>query len=186
MNNTSTNRKAISLAAHAVALAGIAMLVAGCGSVTVRHVPKVITIAPTGMSDLRSSQPLDVKAGECSPAEVKIGTAGIGKVVGKYTEWTESAVGMVRTNLIARGATLVPGAAKALIITMSKANLHSVWIPGGASCNVTLSVTTPEGLNPTFEASNYSMAPLGAIDGAVEDAVKKLLADPAVDGYLRK
>jgi len=175
------NRSAPAFAAAILAFA----LVAGPGC-TVRHVPKVRSIAATGMSNLRGSQPIDVRAGESSVTETNFGTVGMGTVKGKPSEWTDVAVRMVRTNLAARGATLTPGASKALTITMTKAEVKGIPFVGGATTRIALSATGSDGLNRTIEASNSSMAPLASVDGAVEDAVKKLLADSAVDAYLRK
>jgi hypothetical protein len=172
--------------ARMIALASLTLFIAGCGSVTVRHVPKPGAISASGMSNLRGSQAIDVKAGACSSEETSIGTVGVGKVVGKMSEWTDATAGAVRANLSARGATLTAGSPKVLIITMTKAQVSAIPIVGGATSKIALTVTTPEGLNSTFEASNSAMAPLSAVDGAVTEAVTKLLRDSAVDAYLRK
>ncbi len=169
----------------AAAGCALAMLTTGCGVVTVRHVPK-FTVAPAKMSDLRGGQPIDVKAGESSVTETKIGTVGMGKVVGKPSEWTAAAVAAVRKNLSARGATITDGVPKALTITMTKAEVSSIPIIGVSNSKIVLTATTPEGLKSTFEGTGSSMVPLGAVDGAAEDAVKKLLKDSAVEAYLRK
>ncbi len=186
MNNPFTKLIGIQLAARVVLLASVTTLAAGCGSITVRHVPKAISISPSGMADLRGSQPVDVKAGACSSTETNIGTVGMGKVVGKLSEWTDVAVRMVQTNLLARGATITPGAAKILTITLEKAEVKAILFVGGAKSRMALTATTPDGLKSTFEASNSSLAPIGAVDGALEDAVKKLLMDSTVNTYLRK
>ena len=169
----------------ATAGCALALFVTGCGVITVRHVPK-FTVSPAKMSDLHGSQPIDVKAGESSATETKVGTVGMGKVVAKPSEWTDAAVAAVRKNLSARGATITAGSPKALTITMTKAEVSSIPIIGVSNSKIFLTVTTPEGLNSKFEGSGSSMAPLGAVDGAAEDAVKKLLTDSAVEAYLRK
>ncbi len=180
------NRNVISVASHIILLSGTMVFLAGCGSITVRHVPKLSAISSARMSDLHGSQPIDVKGGEGSQEETNIGTVGMGKVVGKLSEWTGVTVGAVRTNLSARGATITDGAAKTLTITMTKAQVTAIPVIGVSNGKIVLTATTPEGLNSTFEGSGSSLAPLGAVDGAVADAVKKLLADSAVDAYLRK
>jgi hypothetical protein len=59
-------------------------------------------ISCTKIHGLHGSRPIAVKSGECSSEEIKIGTVGVGKVVGKLTEWTDSTVKAVRKNLSAR------------------------------------------------------------------------------------
>ena len=168
-----------------ILLAGTMMFVAGCGSVTVRHVPKFDVPSPK-MSDLHGSQPIDLKAGECSSTEETIGTVGMGKVVGSLAEWTGATVEAVRANLSARGATITAGAPKVLTITMTKAEVKAMPIVGVSTSKIVLRATTAEGLNSTFEGSSSSLAPLSAVDGAVADAVEKLLTDSTVDAYLHK
>ncbi len=168
------------------ALLSAALFGSGCGSVTVRHVPKLGVISSAKMSNLRSSQPIDIKSGMSNSEETSIGTVGMGKVVGKLSEWTEATVGAVKTNLVARGATITAGSPKALTVTMTRAEVKAIPIVGGAKSKIVLTATTPDGLNSTFEGSGSSLAPLSAVDGAVADAVKKLLMDGAVDAYLRK
>jgi hypothetical protein len=161
------------------------IFVAGCGAVTVRYVPK-FDVYSTNMSDLRGSQPIDLKAGECSATEETFGTVGMGKVVGNLAEWTGTAVAAVRTNLSARGATITAGAPKVLTITMTKAEVSAIPIVGVSKGKIVLKATTPEGLDSTFEGYKSSLAPLSAVDGAMADAVEKLLTDPAVEAYLHK
>lgn len=164
-------------------IAGLGILPAGCGSIPIRHVPKV-EVSPANMSDLHGTQPVDLKAGECSSTEEEIGSVGMGKVVAKLSEWAQATVEGVKINLTARGATITAGSRKALNITMTKAELDTVAsVP---TCKIVLTATTPEGLNSTFEGSSSFHGPLAVIDKAVDDAVKKLLTDPAVDVYLRK
>src|SRR6267378_5356204 len=73
---------------RATLLSAALAMFAGCGVVTVHHVPKLGAISGDKMSDLHGSQPIDVRSGECSSEEIKIGTAGVGKVVGNLAEWT--------------------------------------------------------------------------------------------------
>jgi hypothetical protein len=186
MNESFNTGKGMRLATRVILLAASALFVTGCGVVTVRHVPKLSALSSAKMSDLRSSQPIDVKAGACSSEETSIGTVGMGKVVGKMSDWTDVTAGAVRANLSARGATLTAGSPKILTITMTKAQVSAIPIVGGATSKIALTATTPEGLNSAFEASNSAMAPLSAVDGAVADAIKKLLTDSAVESYLRK
>jgi len=167
-------------------VAGAIMCGSGCGSITVHHVPKVGLVSSGKESDLRHTQPLDVKAGDSSSTETSFGTVGMGKVVGKPSEWTDAAVSAVRASLSARGATIAAGSAKALTITMTKAEVNAIPIVGGARSTITLTAKTSDGLNSTFQGSDSAMAPLSAVDGAAADAVKKLLADSAVNAYLRK
>jgi len=167
-------------------LAVAAICVTGCGSVTVRHVPKPGAISTARMSDLHGAQPLDVKAGECSADETSFGSVGMGKVVGKPSEWTAAAVEAVKANLSSRGATLTAGAPKALTITMTSAQIKAVPVVGGAKCKITLAATSPDGLKANVEGSDGALAPLSSVNGAMRDAVEKLLRDPAVDVYIRK
>jgi hypothetical protein len=175
----------IGVASRVILLAGTMMFVSGCGSIIVRHVPK-FDVASTKMSDLHGTQSIDLKAGECSSTEEKIGTVGMGAVVGKLSEWTGATVEAAKINLSARGATITAGAPKALTITMTKAQVSAIPVVGLSTGKIVLTATTPDGLNSTFEGSSSSMAPLAAIDGAVADAVKKLLTDSAIDAYLRR
>jgi hypothetical protein len=183
--------KTTSITVAGIRVSSLLMLIAsalltGCGAVSVSHVPKVSAIPPAKMSDLRGAQPLDVKSGGGSADETSFGTVGMGKVVGKPAEWTAAAVEAVRANLSARGATLTAGAPRSLTITMTEARVKTVPVVGGAKTRIVLTVSTPDGLNGTFEGADSSMAPLSSVNGAMTDAVKKLLMDPAVDAYVRK
>lgn len=186
MNKPPKTISTIGRAVRVILFAATMMCITGCGSVTVRHVPKPGAISTTKMSDLRGAQPIDVKAGDCSSDETSFGSVGMGKVVGKPSEWTATAVEAVKENLVSRGATITAGAPKALTITMSKAEVKAVPVVGSAKCKVVLTATTPEGLNSTFEGADGSLAPLSAVNGAMKDATTKLLMDPAVDAYVRK
>jgi hypothetical protein len=185
MSTLFNSRNGICVASGVILLAATMMFVAGCGVVTVRHVPK-FAVSSTKMSDLHGSQPIDLKAGECSSTEEEIGTVGMGKVVGRPSEWTGAAVEAVRINLSARGAVVTAGSPKALTITMAKAEVKAIPAIGVSVGKIVLTATTPEGLNRTFEGSSSSLAPLAAVDGAATDAVRKLLTDSVVDAYLRK
>ena len=179
-----SNRRIIQTASRVVSLAAIMMLATCGGCITARHVPHC-DVSATGMSDLHGSQPIDLKPGECSSTEEKIGTAGMGKLVGKLSEWTAAAVEVSQVNLSARGATIAAGSPKVLTITTTKAQLIGTPI-GISECRIFLKATAPDGLNCKVEGSSSSPAPPGAIDGALADAVKKLLTDSEVDAYLRK
>ena len=183
---TIKNHNLTGLLLHTILLPGALMLLAGCGSITVRHVPKVAALSGAKMSDLHGSKPIDVKSGQASSEETSFGAVGMGKVVGRLSEWTEAAVGAVRNNLSARGATITPGAPKALTITMTKAEVTAIPLVGVTKSKIVLTAATTDGLNSAFEGSSSSIAPLGAVDGAVADAIKKLLGDSAIDTYLRK
>jgi hypothetical protein len=180
LNKTSLSN---ALGARLMLTMSISFLLLGCGAIAVHHVPK-FTVSASKMSDLRGAQPIDIKAGEASSTETNFGSAGMGRVVGKLSDWTEATVGAIRTNLVARGATITPGAAKTLTVTMTHAEVHGT--PVGAHSKVVLTAAASGGPSASFEGSHSSMAPLGSVDGAVEDAVKKLLADPAIDAYLHK
>jgi len=180
------NSNLAAFALRIVLLAGVSLLFTGCAAVTVHHVPKIGAMSAAKMSDLHGTQPIDVKGGESSPEETKIGTVGMGKVMGKLSEWTGVAVGAVRTNLSTRGATVTDGAAKTLTITMTKAEVSAIPVVGVSNGKIVLTATTSAGFSSSFEGSSSSLAPLSAVDGAVADAIKKLLADSAVDAYLRK
>jgi hypothetical protein len=173
-------------ARRAFLVAGIAFMLVGCGAVPVRHVPKLGAISSGKMSDLHGSPPIDVKAGEASQEEKSFGSIGVGKVMGKLSEWTTVSVAAVKANLAARGATIADGAGKTLTITMTKAEVSAIPLIGVSNGKIVLTAAGQEGLNGNFEGTGSSLAPLSAIDGAVEDAIKKLLSDPAVDSYLRK
>jgi len=158
----------------------------GCGAVPVRHVPKIGAIKGNKMVDLHGSQPLDLKGGECSSQETNIGSVGLGKVVGNMAEWTAVTVEAARQNFSSRGATITPGAPKVLTISMTKAQVSAIPVIGISTGKIVLTATTPEGLSSTFEGSSSSLAPLSAVDGAVAEAITKLLKDSAVNDYVRR
>lgn len=161
-------------------------LLSGCGMVTVHHVPKLGALSGEKLADLHGTQPIEVKGGDCATGEIKIGTAGMGKVMGDLSQWTTVVVGTIQTNLQSRGATISPGAAKVLTVTMASAELNGNPLTGFTKGTTKLTATGSSDLNLSFEGSNHSMAPLSAMDGAIEEAVKKLLTDPAIETYLRK
>ncbi len=185
MTALSSNPGRITLASRVILLVGTMILIVGCGAVPIRHVPKVAS-SSKNMSDLHGAQPIELKAGAANATEEAIGSVGMGKVMGNLSEWTTATVEAVRANLSARGAKITAGAPKVLTITMTKAEVKAIPVVGVSKCKIVLTATTPEGLNSTFEGDDSSMAPLSAVDGAVADAVKKLLTDSAVETYLRK
>jgi hypothetical protein len=182
VTTTTNNLRVLNL----ILLFAILAFFTGCGVAPVRHTPKVTALAGNKMSDLRASKPIDVKSGECSSAEKVIGTVGVGKVIGNLAEWTDVTVEAVKTNLVSRGATITTGVPKVLTITMTDAHVGAIPFVGVSKSRIVLTATAPDGLNSTFEGSSSSMAPLGAVNGAVADAVKKLLMDAAVEEYVRK
>jgi hypothetical protein len=184
-NNWSSMTNRVSILTLSL-LAGTMVFLTGCGSVTISHVPTLGAISSAKMSDLHGSQPIEVKAGECSSEEATFGIVGVDKVVGKLSEWTSATVGAVRANLSARGATVTEGASKALTITITKAEFNGIPMTHATTSRIVLTARTPEGLNSAFEGSTLSATPISAVDEAVMDAVKKLLADPNLDAYLRK
>src|SRR3954447_7180997 len=115
-------RQGIALLGRGVLLVTTAVGVVGCGAITVHHVPKM-AISPAKMPDLHGTQPIDLRVGEASSEEARIGTVGMGKVVGKMSEWSTATVGAVSANLAARGATIKTGAPKALTIAVSRAEV---------------------------------------------------------------
>jgi hypothetical protein len=166
-----------------VALAGTAL--AGCGVVTVHHVPEPGSISSSKIPDLHGSQPLDIKNGQPASGEIDIGTVGVGKVVGNLQQWTAAMVSAVKSQLSQRGATIVNDAPRFLSLSMKKAEIRAIPIIGGATSTIILTVTTADGFIADFEGSSSSIAPLSAINGAATDAVKKLLEDPTIGTYLR-
>ena len=185
LSNTQGSLEGIALATRAALMLAVVILITGCGSVPVRHVPKVSASAK-GMSDLHGTPPIELKAGTTASIEAKIGSVGMGSVMGNLSVWTAATVDTISANLSARGATITAGTPKVLTITMTKAEVHSIPIVGGAKSKIVLTATTPEGLSGNYEGSDSALAPLSAVDGAVADAVKKLLSDSAVEAYLHK
>jgi len=177
---TTTNFIALSLVTCGLALA------TGCGVAPVKHTPKVAAISGAKMSDLHGTAPIEIKNASTDSSERKIGVAGVGRIMGNLSEWSAAAVKGVEDNLRSRGATITAGAPKSIAIAVAKAEAHGVPLAGVTKSSVTITVATGDGSQASFEGSGASLAPLGAVDGAMNDAVKKLLRDPSLESYLRR
>ncbi len=163
-----------------------AALLAGCGAITVHHVPELQSISSDKIPDLRGSRSLDVRSGPTSAEEVEIGTVGVGKVVGSLRDWTNATVTFVKAELSERGATISESAPRFLTLTVTKAEVSAVPLVGISTGKVSLMVVAADGHSGEFEGTSSSLAPLGAINGAATDAVKIMLEDPKIGAYLRQ
>ena len=153
----------------------------GC---TQRYVPKQYPIRPDMVPEFRGSQTVTIINAQASSEEVLIGSQGMYKWMADLQKWTDTAVGLLKTELEKRGIPVTAGAHKELRLAITRANLF--WGAATIRCILYLNVETGDGYTREFQGNNASGWTLyRACDGAVTRAVTAMLNDDKILGYLK-
>ena len=112
--------------------------------------------------------------------------------IGEYTHdwtanlqmWTETAIGVLKTELEKRGVTFTEDAPKILKLSITSAELF--WKFKDTGCTLNLKVETGDGHKVNFKETNVSTSLYDSCDGAVTKAISALLNDEKVLIYLAR
>jgi len=96
--------------------------------------------------------------------------------------WTDTAVGVLKTELTKRGVTVTKGAPKILKLSITRVCLF--WAFHDVGCPLNLRVQTGDGYIRNFEVSNKSIDLYDSCDGAVTRAVAAMFDDDNIRSYL--
>lgn len=110
--------------------------------------------------------------------------------IGAYTHkwranlrlWTETSLGVSRTELIRRGVKVTDNAPKVLKLSLNRACLR--WAFRDVGCFVDLKVETGDGYVAHFEIDNRSIDIHDSCDGAITRAVAAMFNDTEIRAYL--
>ncbi|MDY6973938.1 MAG: thrombospondin type 3 repeat-containing protein [Thermodesulfobacteriota bacterium] len=101
---------------------------------------------------------------------------------GNLHMWTDTALGVLETELDKRGVTVTKGAPKILKLSITRACLF--WAFHDVGCPLNLRVQTGDGYIRDFEVSNRSIDLYDSCDGAVTRAVASMFDDDNIRSYL--
>jgi hypothetical protein len=100
-------------------------------------------------------------------------------------KWTDTAAGLLKSELEKRGFDVTQGSPKEIKLTVLRANLY--WGFAAIRCILFLKVETSDGYTHEYEGNNASGWTLyRACDGAVTRAIAAMLEDKVILAYLKK
>ena len=102
---------------------------------------------------------------------------------GNLKMWTDTAVGLTKSELEKREVAVIEGLSKTLKLSITRANL--VWKFRVVECMLNLNVETGDGYAVNFEVTNASTDLYDSCDGAVTKAVAAMFCDDGIRNYLR-
>ena len=140
----------------------------------------------TGMiPEFRGGQPVNILNVQTNTRKIMLCREGYTNVYGNLHDWTETAVGLLKTELEKRDIVVAEDAPKVLKLAVNKANIY----PGFCSmrCILYLKVETGDGYIAEFEGNNLSPWDYKrASSGAMTRAVGAMLNDNKILNYLKE
>ena len=165
-----------------VALLVLSALFMGC---THYYAPTQYPIKPQMIPEFSGSGAVTVVNGYAAPKVLLIGAQGAHTWKGDMQKWTDTAVGLLKSELEKRGFNVTQGAPKELKLVVTRANLY--WGFAAIRCILFLDVETSDGYANEYEGNNASGWTLyRACDGAVTRAIAAMLKDEKILAYLNK
>ena len=172
---------------RAVAVLAAAML-AGCGGEIVTS-PDALSIEPFRVKDLRAPQAVTLGNGLTSPAKHQIKTPDITWEV-DARQLTDTAIVMLRRALEQRGIKAAPQAGKAVTFRIEVRGGMGMFVPAPtvvASARLTLHADFGDGTATRVDGEGGSAFGMqGAFEGAIQNALHRLLIDPAFLAYMNR
>ena len=163
-----------------VALLTLLALFTGC---THYYVPREYPIKPEMVPEFSGSGAITVINGYTAPKVLFIGSQGAHTWKGDMKQWTDTAVGLLKSELEKRGFNTMQGASKELRLIVTHANLY--WGFAAIRCILFIKVETGDGYANEYEGNNASGWTLyRACDGAVTRAIAAVLKDEKILAYL--
>jgi hypothetical protein len=165
-----------------MALLVLSALFMGC---THYYAPRQYPIKPEMIPEFSGSGAVSVINGYAAPKVLLIGSQGAHTYKGDMQKWTETAVGLLESELEKRGFNTMQEAAKKLKLVVTRANLY--WGFAAIRCILYLEVETGDGYANEYEGNNASGWTLyRACDGAVTRAIAAMLKDEKILTYLNR
>lgn len=160
------------------------ILLTGFSGCTHYYVPKQYPMKPGMVPEFSASQRVTIINAQTSKGKILIGAQAGHKWIGDLQKWTDTAAGLLKTELEKRGATVTEGAPKVIKLAITKANLY--WGVLQIRCILYLEAETGDGYTGEFEGNNASGWTLyRACDGAVTRAVAAMLNDDKILSYIK-
>ncbi len=169
----------------------VALLVvtlAGCGGEIVTR-PDVLTIEPFRVAHLRTPQTVTLNNGLTSPVKHQIKTPDITWEV-DARQLTDTAIVMLRRALEKHGIKAAPQAGKSVTFRIEVRGGMGMFVPAPtvvASARLTLHADFGDGTTTWVDGeggSAFGMQP--AYEGAIQNALHRLLIDPAFLAYMNR
>ena len=146
------------------------------------YIPKEVPIRP-GMI-LKPEFRVTEKVAVLNSQEEK--TITLGSYTHKWRvnlrQWTDTAAGLLRSELEKRGARITEDAPRILKLSVTDADL--VWKFRDIACTVNLRAETGDGYSVNFEEMHVSCDLYDSCDGAITEAVADMFADPEIIKYI--
>ena len=165
------------------------ILLIGFFGCTRHYVPKQYPLKPGMAPEFSGSNAITVVNAQSSPGkagkEEFLGSVGAVTWRGDLQKWTDTAVGLLKTELEKRGFNVTENAPKKLKLTITRANIYQGF--AAIRSILYLKVETGDGYSREFEGNNASPWTLyRACDGAVTRAVGAMLNDDKILSYLKE
>lgn len=159
------------------------MLMSSIGC-THHFVAQQCPMKPGMVPEFSGGQPVTIANARDAPEQVLIGSQGIHKWMGNLQQWTDTAIGLVKTELEKRKIMTTEGANRQLKLSITRANIY--WGFASIRCITSLKVETGDGYVREFEGNNVSPWTLHrACNGAITRAVAAMLNDDTILAYLK-
>ena len=161
---------------------------AGCGGEIVTR-PDVLSIEPFRVKELRTPQSVALNNGLTSPVKHQIKTPDITWEV-DARQLTDTAIVMLRRALEKHGIKAAPQAAKSVTFRIEVRGGMGMFVPAPtvvASARLTLHAAFGDGTTTWVDGeggSAFGMQP--AYEGAIQNALHRLLIDPAFLAYMNR
>ena len=163
-----------------VGLLAFISIFSGC---THYYVPQQYPVRPDDVMALSGGGNLNILNGYESPQEILIGVQGAHKWMGDMQKWTETARGLLKSELEKKDFIISENADRTLRLSVARANIY--WGFASIRCILYLKVETGDGYVSEYEGNNASGWTLyRACDGAVTKAVTALMKDSQIIAYL--
>ncbi len=160
-------------------------ILTGCAS---QRVPQPMDIRADKVTSYDVNGSLYVKNVQTETQQMDFGQIGVVEVKGDLHSWTETAVKVLKSELIKRGAQIDNQAPTGLQISVDKvemgvAGLQFAGMPKG---KVFLSVKTDKGYSSIYEGEYTTISAYKTGDGAIMAALEAMLNDPVIQLYLQE
>jgi hypothetical protein len=148
------------------------------------YVPKQFPVKAGTVPDFTGNKSIHiVNAQETSKIRL-IGSQGMHKWLGDMQLWTDTAVGVLKSELENRKIQVSDTAAKTIKLKVTHANVY--WGFATIRCILEMEAETSKGYRKTFEGNNTSAWTLyRACDGAVTMAITAMLNDDEILRFIK-
>ncbi|MCP4667572.1 MAG: hypothetical protein GY849_14540 [Deltaproteobacteria bacterium] len=148
------------------------------------YVPRQYPLKPEMIPEFSGKGAVTVVNGYAGPKVMVLAAQGGDTWKGDMQKWTDTAVGLLTSELQKRGFHVTQGAPKELKLVVTHANMY--WGFASYRCILYLRVETGHGYTHEYEGNNASgWTVYRASDGAVTRAIAAMLKDEKIRAYLK-